>query len=107
MKEYEPRLTLTWGESLLDFSPKVSTIGQVAGVSMKFTLREIRLEFQVTVFWDFDREVLGISVLPGVAAKGAKAFSGASFSILDQPIASPADIATSALVIAQRAPRRS
>jgi phage protein D len=99
MKEYEPRLTLTWGRSLLDFSPKVTTIGQVAGVSMKFTLREIRLEFQVTVFWDFDREVLGISVLPGVAAKGAKAFSGASFSILDQPIASPADIATSALVI--------
>ena len=31
LKEYTPRLTLTWGESLLEFSPQVSTIGQVVG----------------------------------------------------------------------------
>ena len=56
VKEYEPRLTLTWGENLLDFSPRISTVGQVAGVSVRFTLREIPLSFVVTVFWDFDRE---------------------------------------------------
>jgi uncharacterized protein len=98
-KEYSPRLTLTWGRSLMEFSPRVSTIGSVAGVSMKFTLREIPLDFLVSAFWDFDRETLAITVLPGAAAKGAPAFSGASFTILDQPISSPADIATSALVI--------
>jgi phage protein D len=99
IKEYSPRLTLTWGESLLDFTPKVSTVGQVAGVSMKFTLREIPLNFLVTVFYDFDKETIGISVVPGEAAAGAKAFSGPSFTILDKPISSPADIANSALVI--------
>ena len=31
---------------------------------MKFTLREIPLSFLVTVFWDFDRETLGISRRP-------------------------------------------
>jgi uncharacterized protein len=99
LKEYTPRLTLTWGESLLDFSPRVSTIGQVAGVSMKFTLRELPLDFVVTVGWDFDRETLAVSVVPGVAAGAAKAVVGPAFTIIDQPISSPADIANSALVI--------
>ena len=99
IKEYEPRLTLTWGQSLLDFSPKMSTVGQVAAVSFKFTLREIPLDFLVTVFWDFDRESLGISILPGAAAKGAKLVSGPTYTIADEPISSPADLANSALKI--------
>lgn len=98
-KEYTPRLTLGWGSSLMDFSPKVSTIGRIAGVSMKFTLREIPLSFVVTVFWDFDREVLGMNVTPGEAAAGTKAVSGPTFTIIDHPIASPADIAHSAMAI--------
>jgi Bacteriophage probable baseplate hub protein len=99
MKDYSPTVTLTWGSTLSDFSPRVSTVGQVAGVSMKFTLREIPLDFLVTVGWDFDRETLIISVIPGVAAAGAKSVVGPAFSIIDQPISSPADIANSALVI--------
>lgn len=99
-KEYAPRLTLRWGESLLDFSPKVSTVGEVAAAAMKFTLREIPLSFVVTVFWDFDAETLGVRVAPGEAAAGAKAVSGPTYTIVDYPIASPADLANSALVIA-------
>ena len=99
MKEYSPSVTLTWGSSLLDFSPHVTTIGQVAGVSMKFTLREIPLDFLVTVGWDFDRETLIISVIPGMAAAAAKSVVGPAFSIINQPISSPGDIANSALVI--------
>ena len=34
LKDYTPRLTLAWGQNMLDFSPKVSTIGQVAAVAM-------------------------------------------------------------------------
>jgi hypothetical protein len=98
-KEYSPRLTLTWGESLIDFSPQMSSVGQVAAVAMKFTLRELPLNFLVTVGWDFDRESLTVSVLPGEAAKGAKAISGPAITIVDQPIGSPADIANSALII--------
>jgi Bacteriophage probable baseplate hub protein len=99
LKEYSPRLTLTWGESLIEFTPEVTTVGQVAGVSMKFTLREIPLDFLVTAFWDFDRESLGIRVQPGVAAAKAKAGVTTTFTIIDRPISSPADIAKSALVI--------
>ncbi len=98
IKEYSPRLTLTWGESLIDFAPRISTVGQVAGVSFKFTLREIPLSFLVTVFYDFDRETIGITIVPGEAA-GAPGFSGGALTIVDQPISSPGDIASSAFRI--------
>ena len=98
IKEYTPRLTLTWGESLLDFSPRVSLVGQVSGVSVKFILREIPLDFLVTAFWDFDRGSLGISVVPGAAAVALK---DPVFGIIDRPISSPADIANSALFLAR------
>lgn len=99
IKEYTPRLTLTWGETLLDFSPRVSLVGQVAGVSAKFVLREIPLDFLVTVFWDFDRESLGISVVPGAAAAVAKTLVGGTITLIDRPIGSPADITNSALFL--------
>jgi Bacteriophage probable baseplate hub protein len=96
IKEYTPRLTLTWGESLLEFSPRVTNVGQVAGVSMKFTLREIPLDFVISVFWDFDRESLGISILPGVAAgKTKRGVSGPVFNVVDKTIKSPAQLAES------------
>jgi len=99
LKEYTPSSTLSWGRSLMDFTPRLTTVGQVAGVSMTFTLREIPLSFVVSVYWDFDHERLGIMVLPGVASKAGLPFSGATFSIMDQPIGSPVDLADSALRI--------
>jgi uncharacterized protein len=97
-KEYTPRLTLRWGESLLDFSPKVNTIGQIEAAAMKFTLREIPLSFLVSVFFDFDREVLGVKVVPGQAA-AAKTDSPPTATTVDQPVSSPVDLVNSALVI--------
>jgi phage protein D len=99
IKEYEPRLTLTWGESLLDFSPRVSTVGQVAAVRMRFYLRELAMSFEVTVGWDFDRESLTTTVVPGVAAVAGPAVGGPALTIVDQPINSPGDIPNSALRI--------
>ena len=65
-KEYEPRLTMTWGESLLSFTPRVSKIGQVVGVAIRFTLPLIPISFVTVVAWDFDRESLSVSMFPGL-----------------------------------------
>jgi len=97
MKEYSPRLTLKWGESLLDFTPKVTSVGQAFGVGMKVQLREIPLEFLVKVYWDFDRESLGIVVLPGIGAVAA--VGDPVLTIIDRPVGSPADIVNSSLKI--------
>jgi uncharacterized protein len=106
IKEYTPRLTLSWGESLIDFAPQVTAVGQVAGVAMKFTLREIPLAFLVSVGWDFDREAVMIRVAPcGVTPPSASGFS-ATYTIIDRPIASPADLVTSAISIYHELRRR-
>ncbi|HYO13585.1 MAG TPA: hypothetical protein VE685_10365 [Thermoanaerobaculia bacterium] len=100
LKEYEPRLTLTWGQSLLDFSPRMSNVGQVASASMRFTLREIPLTFAVSVFWDFDRESVGVLITPGGDAPTG--FAGPDDMTIDRPIRTPLDVAANALMIYTR-----
>lgn len=96
-KEYTPRLTLRWGESLLDFSPKVNTLGQIEAAAMRFTLREIPLSFTVNVFFDFDREVVGVKVVPG--KDSGKSKSSPTVTTVDQPVTSPVDLVNSALAV--------
>lgn len=75
IKEFTPSVHLRYGQSLLDFSPRVSTVGQAVGISMRVSLREIRIDLLITVGWDFDRESIAISVLPAQAAVIAPAVS--------------------------------
>ncbi len=74
----------------------MSTAGQVAGVGMRFTLREIPLTFLVTVFWDFDRETLGVAVTAGGIGLGV---AGGALTVIDRSISSPADVMSSVLEI--------
>lgn len=101
-KEYTPRLTLTWGESLLSFSPRVSTIGKVIGVSCKFTLPLIPLDFVLAAAWDFDRESLSVRVVPGAVAAASKSLLGGPvMSLVNRKLNNPADITQSALALAR------
>src|SRR5262249_42202461 len=60
-----PDVTLKYGQSLIDFTPRISSVGQIAAVSARFWQPEIRTEFTVTVSWDWDRNSLDMSVSPG------------------------------------------
>jgi len=90
-QEFVPSMTLTWGRDLVDFSPRISIVGQIEGVSVKIWLRELKLSLVVTVGWDFDAERLSISVVPGIAEGVGP--SKPKFKFLDQPIKDPTDIA--------------
>jgi len=98
-KEYEPRLTLTWGESLISFTPRVSKVGQVVGVALRFTLPLIPICFVIVVSWDFDRESLSVMVLPGAAAVALPSMVGSVMTIIDRTANNPADIMNAALLI--------
>jgi hypothetical protein len=105
LKEYEPRLTLNWGTSLVSFAPRVTTVGQVAGVAARFTLREIPIDFVVTAAWDFDREALAIRVVPGAAATvsvSGSTLGAGVLTLIDKPIGSPVDVTNSALLLAHK-----
>jgi len=102
MKEYTPSVTLSWGESLLSFAPKISTVGSVFGVGVKFTLREIPLSFMVTASWNLDTQSLAINVIPGASAAYLKSLIGPIVSVINRPISSPPDIINSALFITRK-----
>ena len=72
IKEYTARLTLTYGQSLMEFSPRFTTAGRAVGVTMRVSLREIRIDLILNVYWDFDRESIAITVIPANAAAAAK-----------------------------------
>jgi phage protein D len=101
-KEYTPSVTLAWGESLLSFSPRVSTVGQYFGVGVKFNLREIPLSFTVAVSWNFNTQSIAINVVPGGTEAYLKSLIGPIDMIIDRPISSPPDIVDSAMMITRK-----
>lgn len=66
IQEYFPSVFLKWGESLVDFTPKLSTVGQVIGVSTRIWISSIQLELVIVLSWDFDRESFDLMVYPGI-----------------------------------------
>jgi hypothetical protein len=67
-REYSPRMTMTYGQSLLEFSPRVTSVGDAVGVTQRISLREVGVDLILKVYWDLDREAVGVVVLPALAA---------------------------------------
>jgi len=59
-------LTLKYGQSLMDFTPKITTVGDVSGVAARIWISSIKMEFVIVVGWDFDRSSFTFKVSPGV-----------------------------------------
>jgi len=66
ISDFSPSETLKWGESLMDFTPKISTVGQVAGISTRIWVASIKTEFVIVLSWDFDRAAFDLMVFPGI-----------------------------------------
>jgi hypothetical protein len=66
VQDYSPAATLKWGASLIDFSPRLSTVGQVFGVSTRIWVPSIKMEFVIVLSWDYDRAAFNLMVYPGV-----------------------------------------
>ncbi|MFI8327075.1 phage late control D family protein [Streptomyces sp. NPDC085529] len=79
-----PDAVLRYGESLAEFSPRVSSVGQVAKISLRVWRPEVRLELTVSVGYDWDRQTLSIEVAPGFGLPGG--LPGTSFLIADEPV---------------------
>jgi uncharacterized protein len=60
-----PDVTLTYGRSLIDFTPRISDVGEVAGVTVRLWQPNLKMEFTVTASWDYDRNSLDLSISPG------------------------------------------
>jgi uncharacterized protein len=65
IQDYAPSLTLTWGSSLMEFTPRLTTVGDVAGVSARVWVDSLKMDFIITVNWDYDRAMFTLSIAPG------------------------------------------
>lgn len=64
VQDYAPSMVLRWGASLAEFNPKITTVGDVGGVSVRIWIASIKMEFIISAGWDFDRGALSFSIKP-------------------------------------------
>lgn len=62
-----PELELTWGESLVEFAPHYTSIGELVSVNLKVWIQEIQTELAVQARWDGDS--LSFRVIPAMFAE--------------------------------------
>jgi hypothetical protein len=102
LQDYSPSLTLTRGESLMEFTPRLTTVGDIFGVSARIWVSPIKMEFVVVVGWDFDRATINLSVYPGIGNLDALLGENAAKTISIKPTSFPTTLQT---VIGELLPR--
>jgi uncharacterized protein len=66
IQDYSPSVNLKWGQSLIEFTPKISTVGQVGGVSARVWIPSIQIEVVIVLSWDFDRAAFDLMIFPNL-----------------------------------------
>lgn len=66
LDQLAPDLTLAYGRSMLDFTPRITNVGQVASVTGFVWVDRIKTRFRVTLGWDWDNMSLTLDVSPSV-----------------------------------------
>jgi len=61
-----PIMSLAWGTDLIDFTPRLTTVGDIFGVTARVWVDSLKIEFVIVVGWDFDRSSLSLTVYPSL-----------------------------------------
>jgi len=69
-------VVLGWGQSLLDFSPHISTIGDLVSITVPVWVSRLKQQLVVTVRWNWDDASLDIEVRPGEAEPEVRGATG-------------------------------
>jgi hypothetical protein len=80
-----PEVELRWGESLIDFAPRLTSIGQVAAVRGKIWVDALKTQFGIEVSWDGER--VTTLIVPAFLQPG----DSATFDLPPIPYDSPVD----------------
>jgi phage protein D len=62
-----PQIELRWGMSLLEFSPRHTSIGELLAVTFKVWIQEIKTQLAIQAKWDGD--TLSVRVMPALLAE--------------------------------------
>jgi hypothetical protein len=80
-----PDVRLKWGRDLVEFTPRISTVGQIAGVSIPLWIPATKTDLTVSVGWDWDRQSLDLSISMGFGM-AASSSSDETFTLIGKPV---------------------
>jgi hypothetical protein len=80
-----PEVELRWGESLVEFAPRLTSIGQIVAVRVRFWVEALKTQIGVEVAWDGER--LSVKVVPAAGQLG----SGVGVELPDVPFDNPVE----------------
>ena len=66
IQDYAASLTLKWGASLMEFTPRLTTVGDIFGVIARVWVASLKTEFVIVVGWDFDRAAFNLQIYPSL-----------------------------------------
>jgi uncharacterized protein len=89
MQDYSPSVTLQWGQSLMDFTPRLTTVGDIFGVSARVWIATLQVEFVIVVSWDYDRATFNLMIYPGLGDISSILGGNASKTISIKPTGFP------------------
>jgi uncharacterized protein len=69
ISEFTPSLSLKWGASLMEFTPRLTTIGDVFGVTVRVWVDALQTEFVIAASWDYDRASLNLTIYPSLVGE--------------------------------------
>jgi phage protein D len=65
-----PDVTLKYGQSLIDFTPRITNVGQIKAVAVSIWQPDLKMDFTISASWDWDRQALDVSISPGFGLPG-------------------------------------
>jgi hypothetical protein len=77
-----PDVTLQYGRSLLEFTPRITNVGQILSVTAFIWITQIKMTFTVTLGWDWDRMSLTLMIFPS----GITLQPGPSHYLIKDPV---------------------
>jgi uncharacterized protein len=83
-----PMVELRWGDSLVEFSPKHTSIGELVSVTFKVWVQEIKTQLAIQARWDGDS--LGFRIMPAMFAEQTQTVD-AGIGLPDIPLDNPVD----------------
>lgn len=82
LDKLSPELEFEYGRNLIEFTPRLSSVGQLVSVSAYVWIAPLKTNFTVTVGWDFDRMALTLDVRPELIPLG----QGPSSHLIEDPV---------------------
>lgn len=75
-------VSLKYGQSMIDFTPRITKVGQLVSISAYIWVAPIKTTFTVSVGWDWDRMALTLDISPALIPLG----QGPSNYLIEEPV---------------------